>query len=73
MFTFPYFVRITLVAVSTLVLAAGTVRSQEVQWRHDYDAARKEALDKNRPLLVDFGTPNCFWCRQLDALRRADS
>ena len=33
----------------------------------DYNAARKEATDKNRPLLIDFGTENCLWCKKLDA------
>jgi thioredoxin-like negative regulator of GroEL len=40
--------------------------AQEVQWRHDYAAARKEAVEKDRPLVIDFGTENCFWCKQLD-------
>ena len=39
---------------------------QEVQWRHDYTQARREAVEKNRPLLVDVGTENCYWCKQLD-------
>jgi tetratricopeptide (TPR) repeat protein len=39
----------------------------EVQWRTDYNAARREAQDKNRPLVVDFGTVDCFWCKRLDA------
>lgn len=38
----------------------------EVKWRHDYNAARKEAHDKGIPLLLDFGTKSCFWCKQLD-------
>jgi thioredoxin-related protein len=41
--------------------------AQEVQWRNDYNAARKEADDKSRPLMLDFGTKNCFWCKKLDA------
>jgi thioredoxin-like negative regulator of GroEL len=40
---------------------------QEVQWRHDYTQARREAVEKNRPLLVDVGTENCYWCKRLDA------
>jgi thioredoxin-like negative regulator of GroEL len=40
--------------------------AQEVQWRYDYNAARKEAKEKGLPLLLDFGTVNCFWCRKLD-------
>src|SRR5712692_986242 len=45
---------------SSLIIA------QEVQWRHDYTAARREAVEKSRPLFLDFGTQNCFWCRKLD-------
>jgi thioredoxin-related protein len=41
--------------------------AQEVQWRTDYNAARKEATQKNLPLVLDFGTENCFWCKKLDA------
>jgi thioredoxin-like negative regulator of GroEL len=40
--------------------------AQEVQWRFDYNAARQEAQQKNRPLILDFGTENCFWCKKLD-------
>jgi thioredoxin-like negative regulator of GroEL len=38
----------------------------EVRWRYDYNAARKEAQDKGLPLVIDFGTETCFWCRKLD-------
>lgn len=41
--------------------------AQEVQWRHDYNSARKEAVERAKPLLLDFGTENCFWCKKLDA------
>jgi thioredoxin-like negative regulator of GroEL len=40
--------------------------AQEVEWRYDYNAARKEALEKNRPLAIDIGTENCFWCKKLE-------
>jgi thioredoxin-related protein len=49
-----------------LTLAAGAVRADDVQWRKDYNEARKEAAEKNKPLLLDFGTDNCFWCKRLD-------
>jgi thioredoxin-related protein len=42
------------------------LQAQEVQWRTDYASARKEATDSGRPLLVDFGTEQCVWCRKLD-------
>jgi thioredoxin-like negative regulator of GroEL len=46
---------------------AGRADAQEVKWRGDYAAARKEATDSGRPLLLDFGTEDCFYCRKLDA------
>jgi thioredoxin-related protein len=41
--------------------------ADDVKWRTDYNAARKEAVEKNRPLILDFGTESCFWCKKLDA------
>ena len=38
----------------------------DIQWRTDYAAALKEAQDKNLPLVIDFGTVNCYWCKKLD-------
>lgn len=38
----------------------------ELRWRTDYNTARKEAHEKNLPLVIDFGTTECFWCRKLD-------
>src|ERR1700676_3921704 len=48
------------------VALASRAQAQTVDWRYDYSSARKEAVEKGRPLLLDFGTENCFWCRQLD-------
>lgn len=44
-----------------------TARAEEIPWRTDYNAARKEASDKNRPLIIDFGHENCLWCKKLDS------
>jgi thioredoxin-related protein len=49
-----------------IVLGAGPAAAEEIQWRRDYAQARKEAEEKNRPLLIDFGTEQCFWCKRLD-------
>lgn len=38
-----------------------------IAWRTDYDAARKEAVDKGLPLLVVVGSENCYYCRKLEA------
>jgi thioredoxin-related protein len=53
-----------------LPTAAG---AQEVKWRTDYNAARKEAADRKLPLILDFGTENCFWCKRLDATTFRDA
>jgi thiol-disulfide isomerase/thioredoxin len=49
------------------LLGAAGARAQEVAWRQDYSSARQEAAAKGRPLVIDFGTENCVWCKQLDA------
>jgi thioredoxin-like negative regulator of GroEL len=41
-------------------------RAQEVHWRTDYNAARKESQEKGLPLIIDFGTENCVWCIRQD-------
>jgi thioredoxin-like negative regulator of GroEL len=53
----------------TFALFMGTIAcgsAQEVKWRYDYNAARKEAQEKGLPLVLDFGTETCFWCKRLD-------
>jgi thioredoxin-related protein len=50
-----------------LAVLGGPAAAEEVQWLHDYNRARKEAEAKNRPLILDIGTENCFWCKKLDA------
>lgn len=54
-------------AVVILGISACDASAQEVNWRHDYSAARKEAAETGRPLLFDFGYEGCVWCRKLDA------
>jgi thioredoxin-related protein len=38
----------------------------DLRWRTDYNSARKEAQEKRLPIIIDFGTADCFWCRKLD-------
>lgn len=59
-------------AVVILLLFLGafvptTTFAQELAWRADYNAARKESADKNRPMFLDFVTDNCFWCKKLES------
>jgi thioredoxin-related protein len=53
--------------VLVTLMTVGPLSAQEVQWRYDYTAARREAKEKQRPIVMDFGTSNCFWCKKLDA------
>jgi thioredoxin-related protein len=58
-----------LLALALSLSLAGRAASQEardVQWRYDYNVARTEADKKGLPLLLDFGTPSCFWCKKMD-------
>jgi thioredoxin-like negative regulator of GroEL len=50
------------------VFAQSMATAQDVKWRYDYNAARREAEQKSMPLVVDIGTENCFWCNKLDAI-----
>jgi thioredoxin-like negative regulator of GroEL len=67
-----------LLAGFLIAFAAAGARTQEpagaaeVQWRTAYQEARREAVEKNRPLLLDFGTTRCFWCKRLDATTLRD-
>ena len=54
-------------ALAVAALWGAPANGQEVQWRHDYTAARREAAATGRPLLIDVGTRYCFYCRRLDA------
>lgn len=60
-------------AACSAFLAVGSVllgvnaHAQDVAWRYEYEKARKEAVEKGRPLVIDFVTDNCFWCKKLEA------
>src|SRR5262245_10094768 len=56
-----------LVVIESAIRNPQSAIAQEVEWRTDYNKARQEAIEKNRPLLLDFGTENCFYCKKLDA------
>jgi thioredoxin-related protein len=56
-----------LLAVTSVLVAAGAAGAQDVRWRPDFNSARKEAAASGKPLLLDFGSENCMWCRKLDS------
>ncbi|MCS6850342.1 MAG: thioredoxin family protein [Gemmataceae bacterium] len=54
-------------ALLVLGLTIRPAAAADVPWRHEYAAARREAQATGKPLLLDFGTEQCFWCKKLDA------
>jgi len=49
-----------------LTLCVGSAgASDKVEWRADYDSARKEATEKGKPLFLDFGTEDCVHCKRM--------
>jgi thioredoxin-related protein len=58
----------SLIVVCLLVWSAGALAEEKgVEWRSDYDAARKESNEKNRLIFLDFMTEECLHCRRLDS------
>jgi thioredoxin-like negative regulator of GroEL len=55
-----------LLAAPSLPSSAQEGPAAEIRWRYEYGPALKEALEKNLPLVIDFGTSNCYWCKKLD-------
>jgi thiol-disulfide isomerase/thioredoxin len=56
------------VCLAFLVPLSSFLRADEVEWRSDYPSARREAAEKDRPLLLDFGYEGCVWCQKLEAV-----
>lgn len=56
----------SILAVLLLTLGALPAAAQDVRWLQDYGKARAESRTTGRPLVIDFGTEHCFWCRKLE-------
>lgn len=47
--------------------AAKPARAESIRWSSSFEAALREAKATKRPLMVDFYTDWCGWCKKLDA------
>jgi len=61
-----------LLALSLLIAASVPAAGQEIHWCRDYKTAWEESRATGRPLLLDFGTESCLWCKRLDATTLRD-
>lgn len=61
-----------LLTLIALHFVGGRASAQDVKWRHDYEAARKEAASAGRLLLLKFSTDWCGPCRKLEATTLRD-
>ena len=53
-------------ALCSILCLLQSATAQEIAWSKDYASALQEAQEKKRPLLLDFGTTDCFYCKKLD-------
>lgn len=58
--------RYLFLSLGLLLSSTPIALAQGIAWRTDYRTARQESREKGLPLIVDFGTENCFWCRKLE-------
>jgi thioredoxin-related protein len=49
-----------------LAMAQDVVPVRDIPWRTDYNQALHESEKRGLPLVIDFGTNDCFWCKKLD-------
>ncbi len=53
-------------AACSLALASAGVAAEELKWYTDWNAAREAARKSDKPIMIDFYTDWCGWCKKLD-------
>lgn len=70
---------VALAALTLLAVTAGFVMAEKmannkgVTWQTDFNSALKQAEKADKPLMVDFYTDWCGWCKKLDQDTYPDS
>lgn len=52
---------------------AADPKAARIEWRTDYNAARKESQETGLPILVQIGTEECFYCKKMEATTLRDT
>ena len=72
--------RFIVAAVSSIVLAALLIGSgvlnaagKSINWSTDFNKATKAAKNQNKPMMIDFHTEWCGWCKRLERDTFTDS
>lgn len=65
--------RVVVVSVFLGLVAPDGLAADPINWRTDYNAARKESQETGLPLLVQIGTEECYYCRKMEATTLRDS
>lgn len=56
-----------LITVASLMAFSAASMAAESGWLHDYEAAKKQAKEENKPILINFtGTDWCGWCIKIE-------
>jgi protein disulfide-isomerase len=56
-----------LITVASLVAFSAASMAAESGWLTDYEAAKKQAKEENKPILINFtGTDWCGWCIKIE-------
>ena len=65
--------KLALLALCLIACNLQPALAEDVDWRADYNVARKEAAEKGLPIVLDFGFEGCQYCRKLDAVTFRDT
>lgn len=55
-----------LISLAILTSALFAAQEKSVKWRTDFEKAAKDAKKANKPIMIDFYTDWCGWCKKLD-------
>jgi thioredoxin-related protein len=68
-----------MITIRPLIFAAGflfvaaSCQADEIRWRATYRDAYEESVKTGKPMFMDFGSENCYWCKKLDATTLGDA